>query len=96
MDKKDQLINETLISFEGIQKAEADPFLYEKVMNKIQLRKKEAVVYVKNYRWQLAALSFLLILNSYFLLKNDTSTTKQNSNSSFANEYFGSNNTYNY
>lgn len=97
MEDKDtnKLIEETLNSLSGIEKADASPFLYEKIMER-RMHNNSRITVLWSFRWQLAALSLLLILNTFILLNSFRPENHVSSANTFANDYFGGNNSYNY
>jgi hypothetical protein len=95
MTTKDQLIEETLNSLKGISRADASPFLYENVMLAMQ-KEHGRVNAVWTFRWQLAALSFLLILNTFLLLSTSRQDNKNVGSRAFSSEYVSPDNRYNY
>jgi hypothetical protein len=92
---KEKFIDETLNSLRGVRRAQADPFLYEKVLNRMQERSSEKTAAGFAFRWQVAALGLLLLLNAYTAFNGKASTEKTSSASVITNEYF-SPVTYNY
>jgi hypothetical protein len=92
---KEKLIDETLDSLNGVRRAEADPFLYEKIMNRMQQQPAQKAGGSFAFRWQTAVLGLLLLLNAYTAFNTKPTTGKTNSASVITNEYFSSG-TYNY
>ena len=92
---KEQLINETLNSLKGIKKAQANPFLYEKVLNRMSAGNTTERRIFFSLRWQVVTLTLLLALNAFTLISNKKNEVKENA-SAFATEYFGKENSYNY
>lgn len=91
---KQQEIEKTLNSLSGIQRAEANPYLYGKVMARLQDKPKAAPAFF-NLRWQLATLVALVALNAFTLLTYKNTQSETSSEGTFAKEYFSSN-SYNY
>lgn len=96
MDQKEEDIKDILNSLNGIKRAEANPFLYEKIMNRMQTAAdggRKTVVYL---RVQLATLLLFLSINSYLLLSDSPGKSGAKNSSVIANDYFGTNANYNY
>lgn len=91
MKTTEYCIRETVNSLDGIQRAECDSLLYEKVLLRIHQQKTKRVYLKPGFLWKIAAMVTLLIgLNVYTLLqynktgKSNTITTA----STIAEEYF--------
>lgn len=83
-------IEKTLNSLDGIQRPEANPFLYKKVMNR--LHRKEAVVISITPRvvWQaVACFAIIIALNVFVCLRSNNNENTQSENSNpIGQEYF--------
>jgi len=75
MDKKDW-INDVMNSLDSIKPAEADPFLYTKVISKINSKKTD---YIPMKIVWLAAASFALLIAVNFMLIKPVKSMSQNS-----------------
>jgi hypothetical protein len=89
-----QLVDETLNSLDGVQRAEANPFLYTKIEQKLKNRYEPSASYQRKLMPVLAvALVLFISLNvvSYFKVStndsNATSVKSGNEIENFANEY---------
>ena len=100
-------IEDTLNIAEGINRAEANPFIYFKILDKIRGKKnKEAFSLRQNsYVFKFAVLliaALLLNVYTYFSYpktenpNNDTNTSREENLKSFAKEYSITGTTYNY
>lgn len=95
-------IETTLQSLDNVQRAEASPFLYSKIMNKLYNKSATEQTETRKFlrlSWELAFAMILFIgLNIvtfvYFTHKNDQDDN--NSLTSLANEYTVNSNNYNY
>lgn len=97
MKDSDKEIDYTLSSFDGIERAEASPFLFGRILER--MKKESPIVYYsgkKVLQFALAAL-FLISMNifSVLLLKKQTKpkVNEQLQLNQVAQEYFGSENT---
>ena len=102
MQKQDKHIEAILNSLDGIEQAEANPFLFEKIQHR--MRAVNVINYNYNYKktvWLTAALSFMLVINGFFLVKNVNNTNSSESGNykngieTFSSDYFVSD-TYDY
>ena len=88
MNSKNQKIEEVMNSLDGIQKAEPNPFLYSKILNKISEKANE---YTPMKIVWLAAASFaLLLLLNWQALRSNHTGSKTNDKSTveeLANQY---------
>jgi hypothetical protein len=89
-------INEILNSLQNMQKAEAGPFLYNKVMNRINVMKEESAP-VK-FVWLAAASFVLLILFNFRTVKTrmDYSSERAEANEIITGYHLLNTNTINY
>ena len=94
------LAEASLRSLDGLQQAEANEFLYAKVMHRMQLNElKEKAVFNRLMLKLSVALMFFICLNGasvYFFEKQQLKTTKANTNTvaAFADEYSLETNAY--
>ena len=99
------LVEKTLSSLDGIQKAKASPFLFEKTLNRMSSSgKKESVSY--GYVWKFAVgLAIIILLNVFTYVKYSeqtyttttaTSSTYKENLENFAKDYSMYNTTYYY
>ena len=100
---KTEKIEKTLNSLDGINRAQANPFLFEKIKNRMNGDNKAKASNTKLVFATVIALAAAVILNIFvwqsYSASNNNYTTTQNSKqdiSSFAKEYFGTNSTYYY
>jgi hypothetical protein len=86
MTAKDQWIRETLEIVEDVQPAKANPFLFEKVMNRLQRTSK---VISMQLAWKAAAIIILLTAINFFTCLHYAEKRKSAfSNNPFSSEYF--------
>jgi hypothetical protein len=86
MTAKDQWIKETMESIEGIQPANANPFLFEKVLNRLQ-RPAKSISF--QLAWKAAAIIILLAVINFFTCIRYAEKGKSTfSNNPFSYEYF--------
>ncbi len=102
MQEQNKHIEAILNSLEGIEQAEANPFLFEKIQQRMSTRNARPVLYgEKKVVWVTAVLTLMVIVNGLFLVKNKKSTNSQVALSyqsgieTISGEYFESN-TYSY
>ena len=95
MEKKDiqNEIEKTLNSLGGLQKAEANAFLYEKVMSRLEKPEAKVVSIAPRIIWQAAAcFAALVVLNVFVWTRsaetNETAKTKTENSNPVAQEYF--------
>ena len=83
-------IEKTLNSLEGIQKPEENPFLYEKVMNRLTNREATVISIAPHTVWQAAAcFAALIALNVFVLIRSNTNENPQSEKTNpLAQEYF--------
>jgi hypothetical protein len=83
-------VEETLASFDGIRRAEANPFIYERIVQRMQSSKESISAITPVMKWRLAAFAILLVgLNIFSLLhykKNQKGVLPNQQ--PFATEYF--------
>ncbi len=89
MENKNE-IEKILASLDSIQKAEANPFLYEKVMIRLEGKEARVVSIVPIKIWQAAAcFAVLIALNIFVWTRTDSVGKTQNENKNpLAQEYF--------
>jgi len=105
----EQEIDLMLQSLDGIKPAEANPFLYEKIMNRMNTRKRER--FIVRYKYAFVSLLIILInvltLTYFSLTGSETTTvtstgtqtstlTRDDKIKNLATEYSIISNTYNY
>jgi hypothetical protein len=91
MEHKEKWINETLESIDGIHQAEANPFLYDKVLNQLNKQKSKPDLIQLRVLYRLAACIVVFIgLNIFTILHFNKSSvvSAQDNKSAFAKEYF--------
>ena len=90
MKTKEKWINETMESLDGIKSAMSDPFIHEKVMERLNQDNTSPIALPPRLFWQIAAgLALLISLNIFSLLSYTTSsTTDQTPVKTLATEYF--------
>lgn len=93
--QKDKM-EETLNSLSGMTRAEANPFLYDNVMHRMREPGKQKSRPLFSLKWHLAGLFLLLALNTYTFFSYKTSSGSEAPIQTFATEYFGKNDNYNY
>ncbi len=86
-------VEKTLNSLSGLQKAEANAFLYEKVMSGLQKSEARVIPIAPRIIWQAAAcFAALIVVNVFVWTKsadtNETSQTKTENTNPVAQEYF--------
>lgn len=87
MEPKETIVNETLDSLEGISSAKANPYLFQKVMNRMENMGKQ-VVTPATIRWALGTLALLVGVNVFSILHSHKTSTSYNGNKAFQSEYF--------
>lgn len=89
MKTKEHWINETMMSLDGIKSAKSDPFIHEKVMERLN-NDSQPIALPPRLFWQIAAgLALLISLNIFSLISyTRTSTTDQTPVKTLATEYF--------
>ena len=89
-------IDKTLQSIDGIERATGNPFLYGKIMNKMQHKKVEPV-YNGKVVFRYAFLVLILAgINFFTLYKKEKSTKEKMISEAFASEYFINSKTFEY
>lgn len=86
MKTKDTFIQETMNSLEGIKRAEVTPFLYQKVMRKIQ--NDGETTRPSLLRWTIATLLLLISLNAFSILYQNKIKNTYSGGKAFRTEYF--------
>jgi hypothetical protein len=97
MKTKEIWIDETMDALDGITRAESDPSLHEKVLQRIHQNQPEIVRIQPSLIFKLAACIAILIGFNLFILFHFTrsSNTHQNPEKSVASEYFSYIDSYN-
>jgi hypothetical protein len=90
METKENWINKTLESLDGVNRAEGDPILFDKAMQRIQHGNPTTISIRSRMIWRVAALILVLISFNVFSLVyfSKTSGNSQINVKSVANEYF--------
>jgi hypothetical protein len=92
-------VEEVMQSLDGAQRAEASPYLYSKVMNRLQNKTASSRKFLR-LSWELAFAMILftgLNIAAFFYFKQDDSQNDDNGSiTSLANEYTINSNNYNY
>jgi hypothetical protein len=92
-------VQEVMESLDGVQRAEANPFLYTKVMNRLQNKSASTRKFLR-LSWELAFAMILftgLNIAAFFYFKQDDTQNDDNGSiTSLANEYTINSNNYNY
>lgn len=92
-------VEEVMQSLDGVQSAEANPFLYSKVMNRLQNKNVSTRKFLR-LSWELAFAMILftgLNIAAFFYFKQDDTQNDDNGSiTSLANEYTINSNNYNY
>ena len=90
METKEEWITKTMESLEGTDRAESDPLLFDKVLQRIQNDQLKVVSIHKQVIWKAAALILILISFNVFTLVYFSSSSDNSINTvkSVANEYF--------
>ncbi len=88
MEPKESLVKETLESIDGINSAKANPFLFDKVMHRMQGRTEGRVFKPATVRLAIAFVAVLVGLNVFSLLHYTRSTKEQVSSNPVSTEYF--------
>ena len=93
-------INEVLESTKGMQKAEASPFLFEKISNRIQTGKTSAPVKTNGIKWAFASFAAVILIVNVLAISNYSGSEKNNSDKtelvSALGSELGYNSNYNY
>jgi hypothetical protein len=92
-------IENTLNSIDSLKTAEANPFLYSKIMNRIKEAEQPSVKFSHSYVWKLAVVFLFLITVNFLVLISYSGKYKESKTDSFTtflNEYSIINQTYNY
>lgn len=89
MDKnnKDKWINDTIESINGIKRAEASPFLYAKVLNKIKSGNRgSGIIPVRKVALGFLTMLLLAALNIAVTLNSNSNNTESGSNNNVSEE----------
>ncbi len=93
-------INEVLESTKGMQKAEASPFLFEKISNRIQSGKTTAPVRSNSIKWAFASFAAIILIINVIALSNYSGSENKNTDTtelvSTLGSELGYNSNYNY
>ena len=85
MNEKEKWINEIESSLNDIESAEVNPYLYSKILNRIQV-KKETIVPSKLVLLSASALVLLIILN-FFIFKSMNNSPSLNDLKTLSNTF---------
>jgi hypothetical protein len=90
MKTKEKWIDETMEAFDGITRAEGDPFIHEKVMQRIHQNPPEIMRIQPALIWKIAAgIAVLVSINLFTLFhRNPSSVKDQTAVKTMASEYF--------
>ena len=90
METKEEWINKTMESLEGMNRAESDPLLFDKVLQRIQNHQPKVFSIHKQMIWKAAALILILISMNVFTLIffSRSGHHIENNVKSVADEYF--------
>jgi hypothetical protein len=90
METKEEWINKTMESLEGMHRAESDPLLFDKAFQRIRNRQPKVVSLHKPMIWRVAALILLLVSFNIITLVyfSRSSGEAESPVKSVANEYF--------
>jgi hypothetical protein len=90
METKENWINKTLESLNGVNRAESDPLLFEKALQRIQHGNPTIISIRSSMIWRVAALILVLISFNVFTMVYFTKASgiSQNNVKSVAYEYF--------
>lgn len=89
METKETLVNRTLESLEGMEKANANPFLYNKVMHRMQTVTESRFVRPAMIRLALAAIAVIICMNVYSLFHYEKAgNASASANNPVRAEYF--------
>ena len=95
MEPKEKLINDTMESIDGISRASANPFLYDKIINRMNNATKSNVLKPATIGWAMAFILLLVGLNILSITHYNKSGASQVDGSSLvSNEYFSYLNNY--
>jgi hypothetical protein len=95
MEPKEDFIKETLESIDGIDRAGANLFLYDKIINRMQRVGEGRIMQPAIMRWAMVLGIALICLNVLSVLQyNKNSHSSGKNESAFANEYFSYINNY--
>jgi len=97
METKETLVNKTLESLEGMEKAKANPYLYDKVLHRMQTVAEHRFVKPAMVRLALAAIAVIICINVYSLLHYEkTGSSSASTGNAFGTEYFSYINGFNF
>ena len=90
METKEDWINKTMESLDGANRAECDPLLFDKLLERMHHHKPKVISVYSRLACRVAALILILISFNVFTLVYffGTSGNRQNTAKSVANEYF--------
>lgn len=90
METKEKWVKETMESIDSIGRAEANPFLYDKIMSRMQLvASRDTYLNPATIRWALICTALLIGLNVLSILHSGKENNiSKRAVGAFANEYF--------
>ena len=90
METKEKWVKETMESIDHIGRAEANPFLYDKVMHRTQSTGKRGMTFTPaTIRWAVICTVLLVGLNVFSILHSSKeSNSSRRTTNVFASEYF--------
>ncbi|HXP50148.1 MAG TPA: hypothetical protein VN922_09355 [Bacteroidia bacterium] len=95
MEPKEKLIKETIESIDGISRANANPFLYDKIINRMNSKAGSNVLKPATIGWAMAFMVVLIGLNILTITHYNKSGSSQADGSSLVSkEYFSYLNNY--
>jgi hypothetical protein len=95
MEPKESFIKETLESIDGIGRAGANPFLYDKIVNRMKRIEEGRILHPAIMRWAMVLGIALICLNVLSVMQyHKSSNSSVKNESAFASEYFSYINNY--
>jgi hypothetical protein len=95
MEPKEKLIKETMESIDGIGRASTNPFLYDKIMNRMNSVTKGSILRPATIGWAMAFMAILVGLNILTITHYNKQSSSQVDGSGLVNkEYFSYLNNY--
>ena len=88
MEPKESLVKETLESIDGITSAKANPFLYDKILHRMQNPIQGRAFKPATVRLAITFVTVLIGLNVFSLLHYTKSTNEQVTGNPVSTEYF--------
>ncbi len=88
MDTKEKEVKQTLESIDGISPANANPFLYDKIMHRMQSAKQVSILRPVVIGWGTALIVLLVGINVFSLAHYSKKSQQVEARSAFSSEYF--------